>query len=174
MIPQDAPKPASIRHFSDSLPMLLLRAREAVMLRFRAMLRRQGLTEQQWRVLRALATEDAFEIPDLVASTFLLAPSLSRILADLRQGGLISVEAPAADQRRRIVRLTPDGARRIAEIGPLSEEIYAEITARIGAARLGEIQTLLRDMEDALRPEADIRPEPKGPARQRRRKHLTR
>ena len=44
--------------------MLLLRAREAVMLRFRDMLRRQGLTEQQWRVLRALATEDAFEIPD--------------------------------------------------------------------------------------------------------------
>ena len=109
-----------------------------------------------------------------MASTFLLAPSLSRILADLKEAGLISVEASEADQRRRIVRLTPHGARRIAEIGPLSEEIYAEITARIGAARLGEIQTLLRDMEGALRPQTGSRTEAQVTPRQPRREHLTR
>ncbi len=44
-----------MRAFSSSLPMALLRAREAVMRRFRPGLRDHGVTEQQWRVLRALA-----------------------------------------------------------------------------------------------------------------------
>jgi len=34
--------------------MELLKAREAAMERFRPMLREHGLTEQQWRVIRAL------------------------------------------------------------------------------------------------------------------------
>ena len=46
-----------MRTFSQSLPMALLRAREAVMRRFRPGLRCHGVTEQQWRVLRALAEE---------------------------------------------------------------------------------------------------------------------
>ena len=37
-----------------SLPIMLLRAREAVMKRFRPMLKAHGLSEQQWRVLRVL------------------------------------------------------------------------------------------------------------------------
>ncbi len=45
---------APMREFSRSLPMSLLRAREAVMRQFRPSLRNHGLTEQQWRILRAL------------------------------------------------------------------------------------------------------------------------
>ena len=43
-----------MRAFSRSLPMQLLRAREAVMQRFRPMLHQHGVTEQQWRVIRVL------------------------------------------------------------------------------------------------------------------------
>ena len=49
------PRRAPMREFSRSLPMSLLRAREAVMRQFRPSLREHGLTEQQWRILRALA-----------------------------------------------------------------------------------------------------------------------
>ncbi|MDU2926702.1 MAG: homoprotocatechuate degradation operon regulator HpaR, partial [Bradyrhizobium sp.] len=51
-----------MRDFSQSLPMALLRAREAVMRQFRPILRQHGLTEQQWRILRALAAVDAIEV----------------------------------------------------------------------------------------------------------------
>jgi hypothetical protein len=51
-----------MREFSRSLPMALLRAREAVMRQFRPSLRQHGLTEQQWRILRALAGVDAIEV----------------------------------------------------------------------------------------------------------------
>ena len=43
-----------MRRLSDSLPMLLLRAREATLSHFRPALKDFGLTELQWRVLRVL------------------------------------------------------------------------------------------------------------------------
>ena len=69
-----------MREFSRSLPMSLLRAREAVMRQFRPSLREHGLTEQQWRILRALAAVDTIEVTELARTAFLLGPSLSRIL----------------------------------------------------------------------------------------------
>src|SRR3954447_747537 len=86
-----APVPASrrqpMREFSRSLPMSLLRAREAVMRQFRPSLRNHGLTEQQWRILRALGAVDAIEVTDLARVAFFLGPSLSRILRDLKRVG---------------------------------------------------------------------------------------
>src|SRR5579883_3577127 len=78
-----------MRPFSESLPMALLRSREAVMRLFRPGLRKHGVTEQQWRILRALAHSGPMEVTELAEATFLLAPSLSRILATLEQRGLI-------------------------------------------------------------------------------------
>ena len=52
-----------MREFSRSLPMSLLRAREAVMRQFRPSLRSHGLTEQQWRILRALLAIDTSDCP---------------------------------------------------------------------------------------------------------------
>ena len=71
-----------MREFSRSLPMSLLRAREAVMRQFRPSLRNHGLTEQQWRILRALTAVDNIEVTELARTAFLLGPSLSRILRD--------------------------------------------------------------------------------------------
>src|SRR6201995_5147534 len=81
--------PWPMPEFPPSLPMALLRAREAVMRQFRPSLRQHGLTEQQWRILRALAAIDAVEVTELVRTAFLLGPSLSRILRDLEKRRLI-------------------------------------------------------------------------------------
>src|SRR5947207_3383562 len=99
---QGAPavKRVPMRDFSQSLPMALLRAREAVMRQFRPILRQHGLTEQQWRILRALAAVDAIEVTELARVAFLLGPSLSRILRDLETRGLIQREVNARDLRR--------------------------------------------------------------------------
>ena len=78
-----------MRDFSRSLPMSLLRAREAVMRQFRPSLRHHGLTEQQWRILRALAAVETIEVTELARTAFLLGPSLSRILRDLEARQLI-------------------------------------------------------------------------------------
>ena len=51
-----------MRPFDRSLPMALLRAREAVMSRFRPLLHAHGVTEQQWRVIRALVEADGLDV----------------------------------------------------------------------------------------------------------------
>src|SRR5665213_746389 len=101
---RSAPK---LRDFSQSLPMTLLRAREAVMRHFRPALRHFGITEQQWRILRALASVGEIEVLALAEATFLLAPSLSRILKDLEQRELIVRRGSSEDMRRGIVAIGP-------------------------------------------------------------------
>jgi homoprotocatechuate degradation regulator HpaR len=139
-----------MREFSRSLPMSLLRAREAVMRQFRPSLRRHDLTEQQWRILRALASIDAIEVTELARTAFLLGPSLSRILRDLDARGLIERKTAKTDLRRGVISISEKGLKLMEAVAPSSEAIYAAITRRYGAKRLAELQEMLGVLEARL------------------------
>ncbi|MGC2811752.1 MAG: homoprotocatechuate degradation operon regulator HpaR [Bradyrhizobium sp.] len=139
-----------MREFSRSLPMSLLRAREAVMRHFRPSLRNHGLTEQQWRILRALAAIDAIEVTELARVAFLLGPSLSRILRDLEARHLIERRVAEADLRRGVVSISAKGLKLIEAVAPTSEAIYAAMTRRYGARKLAELQDMLHALERSL------------------------
>jgi homoprotocatechuate degradation regulator HpaR len=139
-----------MREFSRSLPMSLLRAREAVMRQFRPSLRNHGLTEQQWRILRALTAVDTIEVTELARVAFLLGPSLSRILRDLEARDLIERRTAEADLRRGVVSISPKGLKLIEAVAPTSEAIYAEITSRYGTRKLAELQDMLAELERGL------------------------
>jgi homoprotocatechuate degradation regulator HpaR len=144
------PRRAPMREFSRSLPMSLLRAREAVMRQFRPSLRSHGLTEQQWRILRALTAVDTIEVTELARVAFLLGPSLSRILRDLEARDLIERRTAEADLRRGVVSISAKGLKLIEAVAPNSEAIYAEITQRYGARKLSELQDMLGELERSL------------------------
>jgi homoprotocatechuate degradation regulator HpaR len=139
-----------MREFSRSLPLSLLRAREAVMRHFRPSLRHHGLTEQQWRILRALASIDAIEVTELARVAFLLGPSLSRILRDLEARHLIERRVAKADLRRGVVSISARGVRLIEAVAPSSEAIYAAMTRRYGARKLADLQEMLAALEHRL------------------------
>jgi homoprotocatechuate degradation regulator HpaR len=139
-----------MREFSRSLPMSLLRAREAVMRQFRPSLRNHGLTEQQWRILRALAAVDAIEVTELAHVAFLLGPSLSRILRDLEARHLIERKVAKTDLRRAVLSISAKGLKLIEAVAPNSEAIYAAITKRYGARKLAQLQDMLRTLEGSL------------------------
>ena len=145
-----AARQVPMRDFSRSLPMSLLRAREAVMRQFRPNLREHGLTEQQWRILRALAAIEAAEVTELARTAFLLGPSLSRILRDLEARNLIERRTAKTDQRRSMVSISREGVKLMASVAPSSEAIYAEITQRFGARKLAELQEMLGELEESL------------------------
>lgn len=149
-----APVPrVRLRHFSRSLPMLLLRARESVMKHFRNALRLHDITEQQWRILRALMTVKEIEVTELARATFLLGPSLSRILRDLEARQLIERHPDENDLRRARITISTGGMELIEKVSPHSEEIYGEITRAFGVERMRELQKLLEDLETVM---ADI------------------
>ena len=137
----------AMRPFSQSLPMALLRARESTMRLFRPMLATHDLTEQQWRVLRALAAADQpLEVGEVAARTFLLGPSLSRILANLEARTLVRRRLASHDQRRSQLSLTAAGHRLVRRIAPTSEATYEAIEAHFGKDRLSELLTLLDEL----------------------------
>jgi len=145
-----ARKSLPMRTFSESLPMALLRARETVMCRFRPGLRTRGVTEQQWRILRALAETGPLEVTELADVTFLHAPSLSRILRDMEARALISRKSVDSDLRRAVVSIERKGLRLIAQHAPHSESIYHDIERRFGRERLVQLFALLEKLETCM------------------------
>jgi homoprotocatechuate degradation regulator HpaR len=148
--PLAIPEGRKMRRFEHSLPMALLRAREAVMAYFRPLHRERGVTEQQWRVIRALHEGPPIDISTLADRTFLLMPSLSRILRQLARRGLVARQTQRADHRRAMISLTRAGRAMINKGSRRSEDQYADITRRFGAARLRNLYALLADLETAL------------------------
>ena len=140
----------SLRDFEHSLPMALLRAREAAMARFRPMLREHGLTEQQWRVIRALAEFPDIDAGDLARRSFLLSPSLTRILQHLEAAKLVERTVDLSDQRRSVFALTGKGLRLFATVAPDSEALYEAIEREFGQRRLAELYRLLAEFTESI------------------------
>ena len=140
-----------MRDFKHSLPMELLKAREAAMARFRPMLREHGLTEQQWRVIRALYEYGKIDASELARRSFLLAPSLTRILKFLEQKTIVRRSTDTNDQRRTVLALTRKGKRIYSEVGPDSEALYMEIEKDFGVGKLEALYKLLTDFYTTLR-----------------------
>jgi homoprotocatechuate degradation regulator HpaR len=140
-----------LRGLDRSLPMELLKAREAAMARFRPMLREFGLTEQQWRVIRVLAEYGRIDASELARRSMLLAPSLTRILQFLESQGLVRRLADKGDQRRAFLELAPRGRRLFNAVAPASESIYDELEKSFGRSRMETLYGLLADFSKRSR-----------------------
>jgi homoprotocatechuate degradation regulator HpaR len=132
------------------LPIQLIRARDALLRRFRPSLYASGLTDQQWRVIRALVEVESHEICELSERCLIHPASLSRILPKLDADGLIARCTSVEDQRRVIVSITPAGRRLFESLRPLSEKLYGEIIADVGAERIEQAYRLLEELIAAL------------------------
>ena len=140
----------TMRDFSRSLPMLLLRSHQAVMAQFRPVLRRHGITEQQWRVLRALSSVDEARITRLAEMTLISKPSLSRLLPALEARRLVRRSAAADDLRGASIRIAPAGLALIDAVSPHSEARYREIDARVGDDAVAALYALLPRLAERL------------------------
>lgn len=146
-----SPAGQPMRPFDESLPMALLGAREAAMQHFRPLLSQHDLTEQQWRVLRALSAHDSpVEVTALASMTSLLAPSVTRILSDLASRKLVTREPVPHDQRRSAISLASAGRKLVAKIAPQSEAIYNNIEATFGQRKLADLITELHQLTQQL------------------------
>ena len=123
----------AIDQFSRSLPMMLYRALDAVMPRFRKIFNDFGLTEQQWRVLRVLWEREAETLRRLAAETLIPAPSLVGIVDRLERDQLVTRQRSEADRRKVNIVLTSQGAALESEIMPRVAATYAELKRSVDA-----------------------------------------
>ncbi|UCE30021.1 MAG: homoprotocatechuate degradation operon regulator HpaR [Burkholderiales bacterium] len=139
----DGTRPRQIRR---SLPITLLRAREAVMARFRPMLAEHGVTDQQWRAIRVLGEAGPLDATELSERCCILTQSMTRIIRALEDRDLVVRSRDSSDGRRLVIALTPAARALLKRITPKSREIYRELEVRYGAERID----LLLDMLDEL------------------------
>ncbi len=114
------------------------------------MLRNYGLTEQQWRVLRALVEFSEVEVTELAKRSYILSPSLSRILQNLEERDLVKRHAVQSDQRRARISISSKGRRLFNAIAPHSEAHYDKIATAFGANKLAQLYELLGELDAAL------------------------
>ena len=146
-----------MRSFDESLPMALLHAREAAMTHFRPILAKHDLTEQQWRILRALSAQDApIEVGDLAAQTSLLAPSVTRILSNLERRRLIERQTVEHDQRRSAISLSKPGRALVHRVAPQSEAAYNTIETQFGKQKLTKLISELHELTKQLSTNQDL------------------
>ena len=136
----------TLRGFDRSLPMALLRAREAVMKKFIPSLRENDLSSQQWRVIRALNEEEGLDITELANRCFLLMPSLSRIIQNLEKRKLVSRNQSSSDNRKSVISITAPGKKLFQKIAPKSVERYDLITEKFGYGKLELLYELLDEL----------------------------
>lgn len=129
-----------------SLPMSLLRSREAVMSKFRPMLARHNVSEQQWRVLRVLAEAGPLDASEVCERASILAPSLTRIIKALEERQLITVGKFKRDGRRVQLSIASPGLGLIGELQPERQAIYDDIERRFGPDRIEQLLDLLEEL----------------------------
>lgn len=153
--PTSAGHADQLREFDRSLPMSLLKAREAVMKKFTPSLREHGLSAQQWRVLRVLEQKGEMELSDLAEGCYILKPSLTRIVQNLEGRKLIERHESQQDRRRSTVLLTEAGRALFNAIAPASLERYQFITERFGYGKMELLYQLLDELVEAVYEESD-------------------
>lgn len=140
----DVALPATTR----SLPIVLLRAREAVMAPIRQMLAASDVTEQQWRILRVLAEHGPLDASTVAERASLLLPSLTRMATGLRARGLITQQQDPNDRRRQVLGISPAGQAVIDDNLDQALAIVETYKARLGPEKYEELLDLLQTLAD--------------------------
>lgn len=126
-----------------NLPQQFLKARDALMAHFRPILNHYGLSEQQWRILRALDEQGRLEPRELCELCQILSSSMAGILARMEETGLVRRSRVATDQRRVLVSLAPQGDALIDEMAPLIELQYQYLEQALGKDALEALSAAL-------------------------------
>jgi DNA-binding MarR family transcriptional regulator len=90
------------------------------------------------------------EVTRLAEAAFLHPPSLSRILRDLTDRGLVRRRTPDTDLRRGLVSITEEGAGTIARLEPELAAANDAIDALCGEDRIEALRGILGHLERVL------------------------
>ncbi len=133
-----------------NLPLMLLQARERVIARFRPLLNANGVTEQQWRIVRALLETGPLEPREIVVVCGISSPSLAGVLGRMEELDLVARERLDHDQRRVRVSLTPRSRALVRRMVPLVEQAYQALEADIGPTLVAELYRTLDRLSTRL------------------------
>ena len=134
--------------FLDSLPMILSRALDGIMPVYRTLFQEHAITDQQWRVMRALWEQKHLTSKQISEITLLPSPSLVGILDRLEKKGFIGRLRSVED--RRLVYIVPTLAGRgLQELMlPKIEQIHDLFMKKVTPEEWGELNRILDKLNE--------------------------
>ena len=134
--------------FLDSLPMILSRTLDGVMPVYRALFQEHAITDQQWRVMRALWEQKHLTSKQISEITLLPSPSLVGILDRLEKKGFVGRLRSVED--RRLVYIVPTQAgRKLQELMlPKIEQIHDRFMYQVTPDEWGELNRILDKLNE--------------------------
>lgn len=151
------PEPTPLKR--RNLPLMMLQAREHVIAHFRPVLNANGITEQQWRIVRLLLDTGPLEPHQIGELCRLSSPSLAGVLSRMEQIGFVRRKRLPDDQRRVHVSLTPRSRALASRMAPRIEAVYAHIEELMGEEFSTAFYRALDDLIVKLQPESQARPQ---------------
>ena len=134
--------------FLDSLPIILSRTLDGVMPVYRALFQEHAITDQQWRVMRALWEQKHLTSKQISEITLLPSPSLVGILDRLEKKGFVGRLRSIED--RRLVYIVPTQAgRKLQELMlPKIEQIHDRFMHQVTPDEWGELNRILDKLNE--------------------------
>lgn len=130
----------------QNIPLLLMRTREVMMQGFRPILNQRNLTEQQWRILRAIYEHKQLEPRELCELCCIISPSMAGILKRMEDLDLIVKVPSSIDKRRVKVSLAQGMEEKIEEILVENHKAYHDFAAKVGTELLNKLEQNLTEV----------------------------
>ena len=130
---------------------LLREARAVHKQRMQPFLRELSITEDQWRVLKALNKSDALSENGLDAKsisqqTGIVASSLTGVLGRMERDGLLSRAKCVNDGRAIIIRPTELGKNKLQTFSHIVQDYYSSIERSLGEGKMKTLYSLLHEL----------------------------
>jgi DNA-binding MarR family transcriptional regulator len=144
------------RFVDDYLPALLAQASQLISAEFHEVVRKQGFSVSEWRVLASLAGGMPVSIGRLAQVAITKQPTVTRLLDRMEARGQVQRLPHDSDRRITLVRITRKGAKTVEHLMHLAREHELRVLEPFGLPRAEALKNTLRQMiELHARPTAE-------------------
>lgn len=129
------------------VPYLLYRITSQLNQRLRSRLRKEGINISRWRVLAVLRAYGNLTLGRIVDLTAMEQPSVSRIVAQLEQEGLVRRKVSRRDSRFVNVSLTPSGEKAFQSIYPTADRHQEQALRGFSSKEIATLKEYLQRIQ---------------------------
>ena len=130
----------------DYLPALLAQASQLISAEFHKVVRANGFSVPEWRVLATLAGGEALSTGLLAQVSVTKGPTATRLLDRMEDRRQVQRLDDPADRRVTLVRITAEGQRTVARLIALAKEHERRVLEPFGLQRAEQLKSSLRQL----------------------------
>lgn len=130
----------------DYLPALLAQASQLISAEFHKVVRENGFSVPEWRVLATLAGGEALSTGLLAQVSVTKGPTATRLLDRMEDRRQVQRLDDPDDRRVTLVRITAEGQRTVARLIALAKEHERRVLEPFGLQRAEQLKSSLRQL----------------------------